>query len=85
MHGEAMNSKLTEILKRVENWPERFQEEAVEFLLALEAEHLEPVSLSDEDLAAFERSAEDVRHGRFASEEEVEAVFRKYRGGSGNS
>jgi hypothetical protein len=76
-----MNSKLREILQRVETWPESAQEEAVECLLALEAEYAEPVSFSDEDLAAFEQSAEDVRQGRFASEDEVEAVLRRYRGG----
>jgi hypothetical protein len=34
--------------------------------------------LTDEDRDALARSAEDVRFGRFATEEEVEALFKKY-------
>jgi hypothetical protein len=35
--------------------------------------------LSAEDHEALERSAEDVRHGRFAKEEEVNRIFDRYR------
>jgi len=35
--------------------------------------------LSPEDRAALERSGEDVRLGRFASEEQVREVFGRYR------
>ena len=35
--------------------------------------------LSPDDCAALERGAEDVRRGRFATDEEVKLVFDRYR------
>jgi len=57
--------------------PEETQEEAVSFLLALERELADPYVLTDEDRAAIERGLDDMRHGRFSSDEEVAAVFRR--------
>jgi predicted transcriptional regulator len=68
---------LREILERVEAWPEEAQEEALSFLLALERELADPYVLTEEDRAAIERGLDDMRHGRFASDEEVSAVFRR--------
>jgi predicted transcriptional regulator len=48
-------------------------------LLALEQEHAEPYQLTDEDKAAIDRSLEDARQGRFASDADVEAIFNRYR------
>jgi hypothetical protein len=33
--------------------------------------------LSEEDRAAIERALDDMRHGRFASDEQVSAAFRR--------
>lgn len=74
-----MNARLKDILDRVESWPEWAQEEAVELLLALEQEHAEPYQLTDEDKAAIDRSLEDARQGRFASNADAEAIFNRYR------
>jgi len=62
-------------LERAETWPEEAQEEAVNFLLALEQDLADPYVLTEEDRAAIERGLDDMRHGRFASDEEVSAVF----------
>jgi predicted transcriptional regulator len=35
--------------------------------------------LSPEDREALERSAEDIRRGRFATDEEVKQLFDRYR------
>jgi len=48
-------------------------------LTTIEEEFVEPHKLSPEDRQALERSAEDVRQGRFASEEQVRKVFDRYR------
>jgi hypothetical protein len=75
-----MSNRLKQVLERAETWPEADQEQAADLLLALEAERAAAsIELSDEDLAALEQSAEDVRLGRFASDEEVEEIFRRYR------
>jgi hypothetical protein len=68
---------LREILERAEAWPEEAQEEAVNFLLAIEQELADPYVLTDEDRAAIERGLDDMRHGRFATDEQVSAVFRR--------
>jgi hypothetical protein len=74
-----MNAKLKDILERVETWPEAAQEEAVRSLLAIEQEMSEPYQLTDEDRVAIDRSLDDMRHGRFATDEQIAAVFNRFR------
>ena len=74
-----MNTKLKNIMERVENWPDEAQEEALESLLAIEQEFAEPYELTDEDRVAIDRSLDDLRHGRLATDEQVAAVFNRYR------
>jgi hypothetical protein len=75
-----MPNKLKELLARVETWPEAVQDEVVASLEAIEEEFLGLHELSSDDVAALERSAEDVRLGRFATEEQVREVFDRHRG-----
>lgn len=70
---------LKSILDRIETWPESAQEEAAATLQAIEEEFLAPYTLTDEDRAALERSAEDVRQGRFATDEAVQKIFGRFR------
>ncbi len=74
-----MNVKLKGLIDRIEAWPEEAQEEAAELLLALEREYAEPYELSPQDRAAVDRSLDEMRAGRFASEERVAAVFGRSR------
>jgi hypothetical protein len=74
-----MSNKLRDLMKRAEHWPEGAQEEAVASLQAIEEELVGLYELSPGDRAALERSDEDVRLGRFASEEQVSEVFGRYR------
>jgi predicted transcriptional regulator len=74
-----MNAKLKDIIERADTWPEEAQEEAVQFLLALEQEYAEPYELSNEDRRAIDRGLEDMRQGRFATDEQVKAVFNRHR------
>ena len=67
------------VLDRVLTWPPEAQEEAVASLQTIEEEFLGSHELSSEDREALERSAEDVRHGRFATDEDVKRVFERYR------
>jgi len=70
-----MCDKLKDLMKRAEHWPEGAQEEAVASLQAIEEELVGLYELSPDDRAALERSGEDVRLGRFASEEQVQRLF----------
>jgi hypothetical protein len=65
------------ILQRIETWPEHAQQRALDLLLSIEQELVDPYVLTDEDRNAIERSLDDMRHGRFASDEQVAAVFRR--------
>jgi hypothetical protein len=67
------------VLDRVLTWPLEAQEGAVASLQTIEEEFMGSHELSSEDHEALERSAEDVRHGRFATEEEVNRAFDRYR------
>jgi hypothetical protein len=73
--------KLTEVLERVEAWPVDVQNELAEFALELDA------GLNDgeyqptpEELAGIDRGLRAATEGRFATEQEVEAAFAKFRG-----
>jgi hypothetical protein len=67
------------VLDRVLTWPAEAQEEAVASLQTIEEEFMGSHELSSDDRDALARSAEDVRRGRFATDEEVRKVFDRYR------
>lgn len=79
--GRETSTALKELFERAQTWPEKTQAEAVRILRALdedpEAEAEAP--LRAEDIEALERSAEDVRLGRFAREEDIRALLDRYR------
>jgi hypothetical protein len=73
--------KLTEALERIEAWPPEAQNELADFALELDA------GLSDgeyeatpEELAGIERGLRAAAEGRFATPQQVEAAFAKFRG-----
>jgi hypothetical protein len=67
------------VLDRVLSWPPEAQEEAIASLQTIEEEFMGSHELSSEDRQALERSAEDVRRGRFATDEDVKRVFDRYQ------
>jgi hypothetical protein len=80
-YTETMVTKaLKNILDRIETWPDTAQDEAAATLQAIEEEFVAPYTLNDADRAALERSAEDVRQGRFAADEAVQKIFGRFRG-----
>jgi ParB-like chromosome segregation protein Spo0J len=74
-----MNAKLKELIERVGTWPAETQEEVIEILLSIEQARLADYELTDEDRAALARSAEDLREGRFAPDEQVSEFFERNR------
>jgi predicted transcriptional regulator len=67
------------VLERVKTWPEDRQEQALQILLALEREAAEPYILTDEERADLDEGIAEADRGEFASNEEVAAVFNRYR------
>ena len=74
-----MSNKLKALMERAEHWPEEAQEEAAASLQAIEEELVGLYELSPADRAALDRSEEDVRLGKFASEERVSEVLGRHR------
>ena len=70
--------KLTDVLERVEAWPAALQDELAELALdaGMAAGEYRP---SDLELAGIDRGLHAANEGRFASEEDVEAAFAKFR------
>jgi len=73
------NAAVEALIDQILDLPEEAQTELVETLLDLRAQHLGIYHLDDDDRAALERSAEDVRLGRFASDAAVDATYARYR------
>ena len=73
-------SKLTEVLEHVESWPADVQNELAEFALELEAGLKDgEYQPTPEELAGIDRGLRAAAEDRFASEQEVEAAFAKFR------
>lgn len=68
------------VFERVRTWPQERQEDAAAMLLRMEQEDAEPYELTDEELADVEEAERQAERGEFASDEEMTALFDKYRG-----
>ena len=68
-----------ELLERVSSWPKEDQEELAEVVAEIEARRSGPYEASDEELRAIDEARAAVRRGEIASEDELQAVLRKYR------
>jgi hypothetical protein len=72
-------NEIKAVFDRVRTWPERRQEDAARLLLAMEAHGAAVYQLSDEEQADIEESLAEVARGEVASDEEVAAVFNRFR------
>jgi hypothetical protein len=70
---------LEALMERAATWPEEAQAELVRFMIDTEAKHFGVYRLSDEDRAKIEQSLASAGRGEFASDEEVAALFARYR------
>ena len=67
------------MLSRVESWPEDDQDELAQIALEIEARRHGIYHATAEELEAIDEALAAVARGEIATEEEVEAVFAKYR------
>jgi hypothetical protein len=71
---------LKEALRRAETWPQEAQEELAEIALEIDAGLKGGTyRATPEELAGIDRGLKAAREGRFATDEEVEAVLAKRR------
>jgi predicted transcriptional regulator len=71
--------KAKEILQHVASWPEEDQEELANVARDIEARRTGLYRLSEEKRQAIMEGLADARAGRFASDQEIEAIFKKAR------
>lgn len=72
--------RLAEVLERVEAWPPHAQDELAEIASDIDAGLKDVVyEPTPEEIEGIDRGLRDAAEGRFATEEEVEAAFAKFR------
>jgi hypothetical protein len=74
-----MNKLVETLIERVADWPQDAQAEVVKSIVDIETKHFGLYKLSAEERAAIEEALEEMRQGKFATDEEVAAVFNRYR------
>jgi hypothetical protein len=67
------------MLSRVESWPEDDQDELAQIALEIEARRHGLYQAAAEELRAIDEALASVGRGEIATDEEVAAVFAKYR------
>ncbi len=80
-YSSRMTAKaLKEAMQRVEAWPEEAQEELAEIALEIDAGLKgRAYRATPEELAGIDRGLKAAREGRFATNEDIAAVFAKHR------
>ena len=69
-----------ELLRRVQSWPQDAQEELAQVALEIEAQlKTGAYRASPRELEGIDRGLRDSAEGKFASENDVEAIFEKHR------
>ena len=74
-----MNKMVETLLERIADWPEEAQAELLQSIVDIETKHLGVYKLDPDERAAIERGLEEMRQGKLASDEQVAAVFNRYR------
>ena len=74
-----MTNLMEKALAAVRRWPASRQDEAAELLLALDRLGDGAYVASAEELAAIDEALAQVRRGEFATDEDVEAAFARFR------
>jgi len=71
-------SEIHELMERAAEWPEDAQDELVRSMEDIEARYNGVYITNKDDRAALKLSEDDMRHGRFASNDDIKKVFQKF-------
>jgi hypothetical protein len=74
-----MTKLLDQAIEKIRALPDEEQDEVAEILFVWLSKSLGPVQLDDETRAAVRKGLEQARRGQFATDEEVAAVFNRFR------
>ncbi len=72
----ALGKKL---LEEVETWPLEDQEELAEYAREIRGRRTGIYQLSEDERAGIDRGLADMRAGRFATDEQITAIFQRAR------
>lgn len=70
---------LDALMERAASWPEEAQAELVLSMIDIEVKYYGAYHLDEEDRARIQKSLDAARRGEFASDEEVAALFARYK------
>ena len=73
-----MTKLLEQAIEKVQRLPETEQNRAAELLLGFADSGQARYRLTDEQLAEVERARHEAREGKFASDEEMAALWRRF-------
>ena len=77
--GEMKTKELKAIVERAETWPEAAQDALIEIAQEIEGELKGEYHATPEELEGIDRGLRAAAEGRFATDEQVEAVLAKFR------
>ena len=67
------------LLEEVETWPLEDQEELAEYAREIRGRRTGIYQLSEDERAGIDRGLADMRAGRFATDEQITAIFQRAR------
>jgi ParB-like chromosome segregation protein Spo0J len=67
------------LLERIESWPEEDRQELAEAALEIEARRAGVYRLTEAEREAVQRGLDDIEQNRFASDDDIAAIFRRAR------
>jgi hypothetical protein len=76
-----MKHVLEKLMERAAVWSEEAQAELVESMIDIETKHAGVYRLTDDERQAIRRGLQEMRDGKIATDEQIEAVFARFRGG----
>jgi predicted transcriptional regulator len=78
---EMTKEQLVALIERVDTWPQEAKDELADLIEEIEERHVGVYRLSEEERAGVERGLAEMRQGRFASDDEIAAIFKIARSG----
>jgi predicted transcriptional regulator len=74
-----MTALTKKLLEEVETWPLEDQEELAQYAREIRGRRTGVYELSEEERVGIERGLADMRAGRFATDEQIAAIFQRAR------
>ena len=74
-----MTALTKKLLDEVETWPLEDQEELAEYAREIRGRRTRTYRLSEDERAGIDRGLADLRAGRFATDEQIAAIFQRAR------